>query len=66
LFFAISGGYARIVNIAKAKVGFIEPMLALAVTKLPQGPARSYELKFDGCRALGVMRSRGALVVVPR
>jgi hypothetical protein len=29
------------------EVGFIEPMLALPVTKLPEGPARSYELKFD-------------------
>jgi hypothetical protein len=27
------------VSIAKAKVGFIEPMLALAVTKLLEGPA---------------------------
>jgi hypothetical protein len=32
LFDAISGGYTRIVSIAKAKVGFIEPMHALAVT----------------------------------
>jgi ATP-dependent DNA ligase len=45
-----SGDYARIVSIAKAKVGFVEPILALAVTKLPEGPAWSYELKFDGCR----------------
>jgi hypothetical protein len=29
-------------------------MLALAVTKLPEGPAWAYELKFDGYRALGV------------
>ena len=63
-FFAIAGGHGRIVNIAKAKVGFIEPMLAWAVTKLLQEP-RSYELKFDGYRVLG-MRSRGALVVVSR
>jgi bifunctional non-homologous end joining protein LigD len=42
------------VSIPKAKVGFIEPMLALAVTKLPEGHAWSYELKFDGYRALGV------------
>src|ERR1700720_4197539 len=46
----LSGDYARIVSIAKAKVGFVEPILALAVTKLPEGPAWSYELKFDGCR----------------
>jgi hypothetical protein len=25
---------------AKAKVGFVEPILALAVTKLPEGPVR--------------------------
>jgi hypothetical protein len=35
----ISGDYARIVSIAKARLGFIEPMLALAVTKLPEGQA---------------------------
>jgi hypothetical protein len=29
-------------------------MLALAVTKLPEGPAWTYELKFDGYRALGI------------
>ena len=29
-------------------------MLALAVTKLAEGPARTYELKFDGYRALGI------------
>ena len=45
-----SADYARIVSIAKAKVRFVERILALAVTKLPEGPAWSYELKFDGCR----------------
>jgi DNA ligase D-like protein (predicted ligase) len=54
LYYASSGYYARNVTIAKAKVGFVEPMLALAVTKLPEGPTWSYELKFDGYRALGV------------
>jgi ATP-dependent DNA ligase len=29
-------------------------MLALAVTKLPEGPTWTYELTFDGYRALGV------------
>jgi ATP-dependent DNA ligase len=45
-------------SIAKAKIGFIEPMLALAVTKLPEGVAWSYELKFDGYRAIGVKGGR--------
>ena len=35
-------------------VGFIEPMLAVAVTKLPEGAAWSYELKFDGYHAISV------------
>jgi hypothetical protein len=43
-----------IVKIHNGKFGFIEPMLALAVTKLREGPAWSYELKFDGYRAIGV------------
>jgi bifunctional non-homologous end joining protein LigD len=33
---------------------FASAMLALAVTKLPEGSAWSYQLKFDGYRALGV------------
>jgi DNA ligase D-like protein (predicted ligase) len=35
-------------------VNRIEPMLSLAVAKLPEGPEWMYELKFDGYRALGV------------
>jgi bifunctional non-homologous end joining protein LigD len=31
---------------------FVEPMAALAVEKLPEGPEWLYELKFDGYRAL--------------
>jgi ATP-dependent DNA ligase len=54
----VSGDYARIVSIAKARVGFVEPMLAVAVTKLPEGPAWSYELQFDGYRVIGVKAAR--------
>ena len=50
---AFEDDYARIVSIARAKVEFVEPMLALAVTTLPEGPAWSYELKFDGYRVSG-------------
>src|SRR5689334_21146239 len=32
--------------------GFIEPMAALSVAVLPEGPEWSYELKLDGYRAL--------------
>ena len=52
-------GYARNVMSEKGRVGFIEPMLALAVTKLPEGPAWSYELKFDGYRALALKAAGG-------
>jgi ATP-dependent DNA ligase len=31
---------------------FIEPMAALSVAVLPEGPEWSYELKLDGYRAL--------------
>jgi bifunctional non-homologous end joining protein LigD len=31
---------------------FVEPMVASAVDKLPEGPEWLYELKFDGYRAL--------------
>jgi hypothetical protein len=48
------GGYVVTLKIEKSRIGFVEPMLALPVTKLPEGRAWSYELKFDGYRALGV------------
>jgi len=38
----------------RAKPGFVEPMKALLVDKLPQGPNWIYEVKFDGYRALAV------------
>jgi len=38
----------------EGKIGFIEPMLALALRKLHEGPPWSYELKSDGYRALGL------------
>jgi bifunctional non-homologous end joining protein LigD len=53
------------VNIAKGRVGFIEPMLAVAVTKLPEGPAWTYELKFDGYRALGVRANGKVRLTIP-
>jgi hypothetical protein len=42
------------VNIAKGKVGFVEPMLALAVTKLSPRNGLGVQLKFDSYRAPGV------------
>jgi ATP-dependent DNA ligase len=49
----------------KTKAGFVEPMLSLAVPKLPEGPAWSYELQFDGYRALG-MKTDGRVQLLSR
>jgi DNA ligase D-like protein (predicted ligase) len=38
----------------KRKAAFVEPMLCLAVAKLPEGQDWQYELKLDGYRALGI------------
>ena len=42
----------------RASACFIEPMLCLAVQKLP-GPAWQYEVKLDGYRAVGVRSKAG-------
>jgi bifunctional non-homologous end joining protein LigD len=49
----------------KVRVGFFDPILALAVAKLPEGPAWTYELKFDGYRALG-MKTGGKVRLLSR
>jgi ATP-dependent DNA ligase len=43
----------------RASACFIEPMLCLAVEKLPEGPAWEYEVKLDGYRAIGVRTKAG-------
>jgi ATP-dependent DNA ligase len=53
------------VKIEKSRLAFTEPMLALAVTKLPEGPAWSYELKFDGYRALA-LKTDGRIKLLSR
>jgi ATP-dependent DNA ligase len=42
-----------------AKAQFLEPMLCLAVARLPEGPAWQYEVKLDGYRAIGVRTQAG-------
>jgi bifunctional non-homologous end joining protein LigD len=36
----------------------VEPMLSLAVVKIPEGSEWTYEVKFDGYRALGIKTNR--------
>lgn len=43
-----------IIDTMTSRARFFEPMLCRAVSELPQGPAWSYELKFDGYRGLGL------------
>ncbi len=51
------------VTIQKFSARFVEPMLSLAVAKLPEGPEWTYELKFDGYRALGLKTDGRAQVL---
>ena len=37
-------------SLSRREAGFIEPMECLAVTKLPEGPDWTYEIKLDGYR----------------
>src|SRR6267154_4762828 len=60
-----NSGSKRPENSMKAKIGFVEPMLSLAVAKLPEGAAWSYELKFDGYRAIG-LKAGGRIHVLSR
>jgi len=39
---------------AKSKASFIQPMLCLSTSALPEGPEWQYELKLDGYRALAI------------
>ena len=52
-------------QLPKARLDFIEPMLARLVPQLPEGSAWLYELKLDGYRAL-VMKKRGRTTVFSR
>ena len=40
---------------------FFEPMLCLAVPKLPEGPEWELELKLDGYRGMGIGRAVAGL-----
>ena len=46
--------HAALDSLPQARPGFVEPMKALLRDKLPRGKEWSYEIKFDGVRALGL------------
>ncbi|MDQ2841933.1 MAG: non-homologous end-joining DNA ligase [Acidobacteriota bacterium] len=46
------------VPISTVKASFVEPMLCLATSSLPEGPEWEYELKLDGYRALAIKTGR--------
>ncbi len=48
------------------KARFFEPMLCLAVEKLPEGPAWQYEVKLDGYRAVAVRTKAGGRTLVAK
>ena len=49
-------------SLPRREPAFIEPMECALVTKLPEGPDWSYEVKLDGYRAIGVKTKREAVL----
>src|SRR5216683_1761025 len=55
-------GTTRLEALPRRKAEFIEPMECALVSKLPEGPQWTYEVKLDGYRAIGVKTSRQAIL----
>ena len=53
---------ANLDSLPTREAEFIEPMECALVSKLPEGPDWSYEVKFDGYRAIGVKTSHNAII----
>jgi bifunctional non-homologous end joining protein LigD len=49
-------------SLPKRKAAFIEPMECALVSKLPEGPEWTYEVKLDGYRAIGVKTNREGIL----
>jgi DNA ligase D-like protein (predicted ligase) len=52
----------RLADFNSLEARFFEPMECALVSKLPEGPDWTYEVKLDGYRAIGVKTSRDAII----
>jgi DNA ligase D-like protein (predicted ligase) len=52
----------RLNSLPIQKAAFIKPMECALVSRLPEGPDWTYEVKFDGYRAIGVKTSRETIL----
>src|SRR5260221_140414 len=52
----------RLDSFPKRKAEFIEPQECALVSKLPEGPQWTYEVKLDGYRVIGVKTSRDTIL----
>ncbi|HYB99836.1 MAG TPA: non-homologous end-joining DNA ligase [Candidatus Limnocylindrales bacterium] len=53
-------------GLPKARVAFVEPMLARLTARLPAGANWAYEIKLDGYRALGLRTARASRLLSRR
>ncbi len=56
----------RFEALPRSDMTFVEPMLAKAVPRLPEGPRWQYEIKWDGYRALAITTGDGVALVSRR
>jgi len=53
---------ATLESLSQRKAAFIEAMECALVSKLPEGPEWTFEVKLDGYRAIGVKSSRDTIL----
>ncbi len=58
-------GATRLETLPRRRAEFIEPTECALVSKLPNGPEWTYEVKLDGYRAIGV-RTSGETILYSR
>jgi ATP-dependent DNA ligase len=58
----VRGHVVNLDSLPKCEAKVFEPMDCALVSKLPEGPDWTYEVKFDGYRAIGVKTNRNAII----